>query len=46
MFQFLCECCLVYEQLIGKIKMGGYGADLVSKVIGQSITLRATNFSQ
>ena len=36
MFQFLCECSLGYEQLIEKIKMGGYGAGFVSKVIWKS----------
>ena len=39
MFQFLCECSLGYEQLIEKIKMGGHGAGLVSKVIWTLVPL-------
>ena len=37
MFQFLCECSLGYEQLTEKIKMGGSGAGLVSKVTWKSV---------
>ena len=37
MFQFLCECFLGDEQLIEKIKMGGYGTWIVSKVMWKSV---------
>ena len=33
MFQFLCESALDYDQLLEKIKIGGYGPRLVSKII-------------
>ena len=37
MFQYLCECSLGYAEIFEKIKMGGYGAGLVSKFIWKSV---------